>query len=114
MSVETTTGSPQKERDAQAKTLPLDTDLFTRFFLLVSKLPVRGGKPMALTCEKCHTWSGLVANSAGIVMGQFAPDIRRDGGILSIATVLVHAILIDDRKVSMKCMRCGFVTRWRR
>ena len=95
-------------------TLPLDTDLLTRFGLLVSKLPVRGGEPTAVTCRKCGTWSGLVANRAGIMVGQFAPDIRWDGGILSIATVLVHAILIDDRKVSMKCMRCGFVTRWRR
>jgi hypothetical protein len=94
--------------------LPLDIDVLTRFALLVSKLPARGGTPTAVICQRCGTWSGLVANRAGIVMGRFAPEIRWHEGLLSIATVLVHTVLIDDRKVSLKCMRCGFVTRWRR
>jgi hypothetical protein len=94
--------------------LSLDTDVLTRFCLLVGKLPAWGGEPIALLCENCHTWSGLVANGAGIVMGHFTWDVQRRGDSISIATVLVHATLINDRKVSLKCTRCGFVTRWRR
>jgi hypothetical protein len=67
-----------------------------------------------VTCRCCGTWSGLVANKAGIIMGQFASDIQMDDGFVSISTVLVHAVLIDDRTATLKCMKCGYVTRWRR
>jgi hypothetical protein len=86
----------------------------TRYGLLVSKLPARGGRATAVTCRNCGTWTGLVANKAGIIFGQFVPDIRTENDIVSISTVLAAAFLIDDRAVPLKCMQCGYVTRWRR
>jgi hypothetical protein len=94
-------------------TLPF-TEYLTRYCLLVDKLPPRGGKPTAVSCGNCGTWSGCVANKAGILVGQFEPDIRYEHGIVSIGTVLVDAFLIVDRTVPLKCMQCGYVTRWRR
>ncbi len=94
-------------------TLPF-TELLTRYCLLVGRLPARGGKVTTVTCSKCGNWAGCVANRAGILVGQFEPDIRHDDGIVSIATMLVHAVLIDGRNVRLKCMQCGYVTRWHR
>ncbi|HLN30706.1 MAG TPA: hypothetical protein VK395_23395 [Gemmataceae bacterium] len=89
-------------------------EFLTQFCLLVGKLPPQGGKPTAVSCDNCGAWSGLVANRAGILMGTFEPDILNENGIVSISTVLTHAVLIDERRVSLKCMDCGYVTRWRR
>jgi hypothetical protein len=92
-----------------------DTDVLQRFYLLASKLPAQGGKPVPVRCKECGLWFGLVANQAGVIIGHFAPDIRwKSDGLVSIATALVNTVLIDEKRLSLKCTTCGFVTRWRR
>jgi hypothetical protein len=64
-----------------------DLEELKRFFWLAGNLPAHGGEPMAVLCKKCERWLELAANRAGAVIGHFAPDIRWNDGMLSIATV---------------------------
>jgi hypothetical protein len=89
------------------------TELLTRCCLLISKLPRHGGRPTSVVCQKCGTWLGCVANKAGVLTGQFEPDLCIADGSVAISTVLVSSVLIANRTVNMKCMQCGYVTRWR-
>ena len=90
-----------------------DTDVLQRFYLLAGNLPRKGGKPIPVRCKACGVWLGLVANQAGVIIGHFAPDIRWNDGLVSIGTVLVNTVLIDERRLSLK-YTCGSITRWRR
>jgi hypothetical protein len=91
-----------------------DTDLLQRFYLLATSLPGQGGKPVPVCCKNCGVWLGFVANQAGVIIGHFAPDIRWNDGLVTIGTVLVNAVLIYEKRLSLKCTACGFVTHWRR
>jgi hypothetical protein len=89
------------------------TDALQRYCLLAGKLPAQLGKPVPVRCKDCGVWLGLVANQAGVVIGHFAPDIRWNDGLVSISTALVNTVLIDEKRLSLKCT-CGSITRWRR
>ena len=89
------------------------TDTLQRYCLLAGKLPAQGGKPVPVRCKVCGAWLGLVANGAGALIGDFAPDIRWNDGLPSIGIALINTVLIRERRLTLKCP-CGVITHWRR
>ena len=82
-----------------------DVDHFGQCFQLEALLPRAHDNPQSLKCPACGMYLGCVANSRAIAVGHFdRPENQR--------SQLIGGAVISEKRVSLKCPRCGSVKRW--
>lgn len=78
-----------------------------QYFQLAACLPPAPDKPRWLICDRCRNPLGCLANSRGVAFGSFDMRDWAQGALLG-------STVISERRVLLKCGRCGREKLWHR